>query len=228
MVLSTKPPKFSANGLRILSVCALILVWQLAAWWLQDNLLPAPMAVVETIWHDTRSGELPRHLSATLMRVLVAPELVTSAEERRAFWRQLKSLAGVDKAVDLEAVANQAKAEMAQKLTANLLKLCNSAYYGLRRQVGTTREALVMLGNRTVVSLAFAASLGDVMRGPLAAYRQAAAMTPAPVTTEIHQPFDIHRYLPASVTFDHVIGLDHLTQLIDIVTAEIVAVHRIR
>jgi NitT/TauT family transport system permease protein len=72
MVLSTKPPKFSANGLRILSVCALILVWQLAAWWLQDNLLPAPMAVVETIWHDTRSGELPRHLSATLMRVLVA------------------------------------------------------------------------------------------------------------------------------------------------------------
>lgn len=56
-------------------------------------------------------------------------------------------------------------------LTANLLKLCNSAYYGLRRQVGTVREALVMLGNRTVVSLAFATSLGDVLRGPLAGYR---------------------------------------------------------
>lgn len=56
-------------------------------------------------------------------------------------------------------------------LTANLLKLCNSAYYGLRRQVGTVQEALVMLGNRTVVSLAFAASLGDVLRGPLAGYR---------------------------------------------------------
>lgn len=56
-------------------------------------------------------------------------------------------------------------------LTANLLKLANSAYYGLRRQVGTLREALVMLGNRTVVQLAFAASLGDVLRGPLAGYR---------------------------------------------------------
>jgi HD-like signal output (HDOD) protein len=56
-------------------------------------------------------------------------------------------------------------------LTSNLLKLANSAFYGLRRQVGTTREALIMLGNQTVVNLAFAASMGDVLRGPLAAYR---------------------------------------------------------
>jgi HD-like signal output (HDOD) protein len=55
-------------------------------------------------------------------------------------------------------------------LTANLLKLCNSAYYGLRRRVGTVHEALIMLGNRAVVSLAFATSLGDVLRGPLAGY----------------------------------------------------------
>jgi putative nucleotidyltransferase with HDIG domain len=56
-------------------------------------------------------------------------------------------------------------------LTANLLKLCNSAYYGLRREVGSVHEALVLLGNRTVVQLAFATSLGDVLRGPLAGYR---------------------------------------------------------
>jgi putative nucleotidyltransferase with HDIG domain len=56
-------------------------------------------------------------------------------------------------------------------LTANLLKLCNSAYYGLRRQVGTVREALVMLGNQTVVTLAFAASMGEVLRGSLSGYR---------------------------------------------------------
>lgn len=56
-------------------------------------------------------------------------------------------------------------------LTANLLKLCNSAYYGLRRQVGTVREALVLLGNQTVVTLAFAASMGEVLRGSLAGYR---------------------------------------------------------
>lgn len=56
-------------------------------------------------------------------------------------------------------------------LTANLLKLCNSAYYGLRCQVGSAREALVMLGNQTIVNLAFATSMGDVLRGSLGGYR---------------------------------------------------------
>lgn len=55
-------------------------------------------------------------------------------------------------------------------LTANLLKLCNSAYYGMRRQVGSVREAIVLLGNRTIVTLAFATSMGDILRGPLHAY----------------------------------------------------------
>lgn len=56
-------------------------------------------------------------------------------------------------------------------LTANLLKLANSAFYGLRRKVGSAREALILLGNQTIVTLAFATSMGDVLRGPLAAYR---------------------------------------------------------
>ncbi len=56
-------------------------------------------------------------------------------------------------------------------LTANLLKLANSAFYGLRRQVGSAREALILLGNQTIVTLAFATSMGDILRGPLAAYR---------------------------------------------------------
>ena len=56
-------------------------------------------------------------------------------------------------------------------LTANLLKLCNSAYFGVRRQVGTAREALVLLGNQVIINLAFATSMGDILRGPLRAYR---------------------------------------------------------
>jgi putative nucleotidyltransferase with HDIG domain len=55
-------------------------------------------------------------------------------------------------------------------LTANLLKLCNSAYYGRKRQIGSVKEALVLLGNKTVVTLAFATSMGKVMRGELAGY----------------------------------------------------------
>lgn len=56
-------------------------------------------------------------------------------------------------------------------LTANLLKLSNSAYYGLRREVGSVREALVMLGNQTVVTLAFAASMGRILQAPVTGYR---------------------------------------------------------
>lgn len=60
--------------------------------------------------------------------------------------------------------------EQDPSLTSNLLKLANSAFYGLRRQVGSAREALILLGNQTIVNLAFATSMGDVMRGPLSAY----------------------------------------------------------
>jgi HD-like signal output (HDOD) protein len=56
-------------------------------------------------------------------------------------------------------------------LTANLLKLSNSAYYGMRRRVGTVREALLHLGSRTVLTIAFATSMGEVMRGPMSGYR---------------------------------------------------------
>lgn len=56
-------------------------------------------------------------------------------------------------------------------LTANLLKLCNSAFYGLRREVGSVREALVLLGNQTLVTLTFAVSMGRVFQMPVTAYR---------------------------------------------------------
>ena len=61
-----------------------------------------------------------------LIRVLVSAELVHSTEERRDFWRQLKSLVGVDKevsAVDVNKIADDARAEMAQKITSSLLAM---------------------------------------------------------------------------------------------------------
>jgi pyruvate-ferredoxin/flavodoxin oxidoreductase len=52
-----------------------------------------------------------------LGRVLVAQELVGSVEERRDYWRLLKGLVGADKAnVDAEAIAAQARMDLAQKL----------------------------------------------------------------------------------------------------------------
>jgi HD-like signal output (HDOD) protein len=99
------------------------------------------------------------------------PELIAATSELRSLPSttvQLTSLlddATVDAGSVLEII------EKDPSLTSNLLKLANSAYYGRRRQLGTTKEALVMLGNQAVVNLAFAASMGDIMRGPLAAYR---------------------------------------------------------
>jgi len=61
-----------------------------------------------------------------LMRVMVSEEIVRSCEDRLNYWHQLKSLAGIDRAVDLEQVVNQTKVDMAQKLTASLLAMAGS------------------------------------------------------------------------------------------------------
>jgi putative nucleotidyltransferase with HDIG domain len=46
--------------------------------------------------------------------------------------------------------------EKDQALTAKLLKLCNSSYYGLSKQVSTLRNAVVLLGFKTVYKMVIA------------------------------------------------------------------------
>ncbi len=58
-----------------------------------------------------------------LIRVLVAEELVRSTEERQSFWRVLKSLAGLTRKVDPDQIANQVRAETAQKLATGLMQM---------------------------------------------------------------------------------------------------------
>jgi pyruvate-ferredoxin/flavodoxin oxidoreductase len=56
-----------------------------------------------------------------LMRLLVTEDLVRSTEERLNFWRQLKNIAGLDKAaVDSQSIAEQVRAELMHKITASL------------------------------------------------------------------------------------------------------------
>jgi pyruvate/2-oxoacid:ferredoxin oxidoreductase alpha subunit/pyruvate/2-oxoacid:ferredoxin oxidoreductase beta subunit/NAD-dependent dihydropyrimidine dehydrogenase PreA subunit len=60
----------------------------------------------------------------TLVRVVVAAEMVQATIERRHFWRTLKGLAGLNREIiDPIAIATQAKAEVAQSLAARLMKL---------------------------------------------------------------------------------------------------------
>ncbi|MDM8561014.1 2-oxoacid:acceptor oxidoreductase family protein [Candidatus Parabeggiatoa sp. HSG14] len=82
---------------------------------------------------DDREGLFPYILIADkknhLTRILVSEEIITSTKERRDLWRLLKSIAGVDKIVDPEQIANQVRSEMAQKISANLIAMAmgNSA-----------------------------------------------------------------------------------------------------
>lgn len=53
-----------------------------------------------------------------------------------------------------------------QALTAKLLRVSNSAYYGFARQVSTVREAVTVLGFRQVREVAIAASLMNAFKQP--------------------------------------------------------------
>lgn len=78
---------------------------------------------------DERQGKFPYIWGVDarnhLTRILVAQPMVLSCEERRQFWHQLRSIAGEDvkSKVDAKTVADQARAEMAQSLAANLLAM---------------------------------------------------------------------------------------------------------
>lgn len=61
-----------------------------------------------------------------LIRILCSREIVKSGEERRQFWRQLKGVAGELNRVDVDALVEQTKADMASRLSSTLLSLVAS------------------------------------------------------------------------------------------------------
>ena len=90
--------------------------------WNDDQL---PLSAFLTLDQQDREGKFPFiwgvDIKQRLMRVLVSEELVKACEERQGFWKQLKDVAGLNRAaVDTAAIAEQARAELIQKLTASL------------------------------------------------------------------------------------------------------------
>ncbi|MCP4578347.1 MAG: HDOD domain-containing protein [Deltaproteobacteria bacterium] len=55
-------------------------------------------------------------------------------------------------------------------LTANILKLTNSAYFGLPNKVGSVRQAVVMLGWKRLVRIVLATCVNAVMDKPIPGY----------------------------------------------------------
>jgi len=56
-------------------------------------------------------------------------------------------------------------------LTANLLRLANSAYFGLRREVTSVKQAITLLGNKRVFEIAASAGFSKIIPANLPGYR---------------------------------------------------------
>jgi putative nucleotidyltransferase with HDIG domain len=67
-----------------------------------------------------------------------------------------------DEDVDIERIAQQIARD--QGLTARVLRVANSSFYGLQSKVGTIREAVVVLGFRAVRSMVLAVSMSAAFR----------------------------------------------------------------
>ncbi len=57
-----------------------------------------------------------------------------------------------------------------QAMTARVLKLANSAFYGFPRRIGTVTDATVLLGFKTIKSIVMAASVSDILAGKMEGY----------------------------------------------------------
>ncbi len=90
-----------------------------------DNMIP--LAEFVELPAADREGKFPFiwgvDKKTRLIRVIVAEPLVRATEDRRNFWRMVRSLAGVREQVDVNAIAEQAKAEFARAMVAQLQKM---------------------------------------------------------------------------------------------------------
>lgn len=60
-----------------------------------------------------------------------------------------------------------------QNLTARVLRLANSAYYGFARRIGTVTEAVILLGFNTIRNLVMAASVSHILEREVTGYELA-------------------------------------------------------
>lgn len=60
------------NGSATLSLLLFVCCWQLLAANVHSPLLPTPIIVTKVLWEAIQSGELPYHLSITLLRLIVS------------------------------------------------------------------------------------------------------------------------------------------------------------
>lgn len=95
-----------------------------------------------------RAREIVKKVSTIATLPEVTNEIIRTVEDPRSTASQLHKIVSHDPA-----------------LVTRILKVVNSAFYGLPGQVGSIERAIVLLGLNAVKNLAVAASLGQMFRG---------------------------------------------------------------
>jgi pyruvate-ferredoxin/flavodoxin oxidoreductase len=93
-----------------------------------ENMIPLVDYIA--LAQDEREGKFPFIWAVDrknhLIRVIPAAPIVKAVEDRRNFWRMLKSLAGVSENVDTAKIAEQARAEFAQMVAAKIMEMAGA------------------------------------------------------------------------------------------------------
>lgn len=90
--------RLRAWGLILLSLGLFLLVWSFVAVSMNDNTLPTPLAVWQSLVVEWRSGELMLHLGVTLLRVFAAFLVAMTIGSAIGIWLGMQPLA--DRLVD--------------------------------------------------------------------------------------------------------------------------------
>ncbi len=72
ILLTPQMPTSLSRLLPLLSALSLILLWQGLSGWVDVNLLPAPVTVLNVLWEAVVNGTLLHHLGVTLLRLAVS------------------------------------------------------------------------------------------------------------------------------------------------------------
>src|SRR3977135_2409162 len=87
----------------------------------------------------------------------------------------------------------------------------------IRHPLFAIRQLLLLAGDRLGRSLARAGGGLGARTSP----RQSATMTQAAIAAEIHQTLDVHAGLASQVAFDHIVAVDHFTNLQNFLIAQL-------
>ena len=104
------------------------------------------------------SGELPKtrlsldHITATIDKLLPVPQFALSIAHMLS-----------DEGSNVTAIAAEIKRD--QVLSANVLRLCNSSYLSLPRQIASIDQAIVYLGSKILIQMIITAQTEKIFQG---------------------------------------------------------------